>query len=141
VADTGAKVIHIGKRTTSEVISKSLSKAGGICNYRGLVDIKPSARGAVSQVTCDGLILDELSRSDTIPDIRVGTPDALVAQEASVGKISEETLAYLKSRGMDEMAAKQMIVNGFLAPIVSELPLEYAVEMNILIGMELEGGH
>jgi Fe-S cluster assembly protein SufB len=138
VADTGAKVIHIGERTTSEVISKSLSKAGGVSNYRGLVDIKPCAKGAVSQVTCDGLLLDGRSRSDTTPDIRVGTPDALVAQEASVGKISEETLAYLESRGMDETSAKQMIVNGFLAPIVSELPLEYAVEMNILIGMELE---
>lgn len=138
VADTGAKVIHIGERTTSEVISKSLSKAGGVSNYRGLIDIKPGAKGAVSQVTCDGLLLDGLSRSDTIPDIRIGTPDALVAQEASVGKISEETLAYLESRGMSEDAAKQMIVNGFLAPIVSELPLEYAVEMNILIGMELE---
>lgn len=89
-------------------------------------------------MTCDGLLLDGISRSDTIPDIRVGTPDALVAQEASVGKISEATLAYLKSRGLDETKAKQMIVNGFLAPIVSELPLEYAVEMNILIGMELE---
>ncbi|MDD2745066.1 MAG: Fe-S cluster assembly protein SufB [Candidatus Gracilibacteria bacterium] len=138
VADTGAKVIHIGARTTSEVISKSLSKAGGVANYRGLVNILPSAKGAVSQVTCDGLLLDGISRSDTIPDIRVGTPDALVAQEASVGKISEATLAYLKSRGLDETKAKQMIVNGFLAPIVSELPLEYAVEMNILIGMELE---
>ncbi len=138
VADTGAKIIHIGERTTSEVISKSLSKAGGVSHYRGLVDIKPSAKGAVSQVTCDGLLLDGISRSDTIPDIRVGTPDSLVAQEASVGKISEETLAYLKSRGLEESAARQMIVNGFLAPIVSELPLEYAVEMNILIGMELE---
>ncbi len=138
VADTGAKVIHIGERTTSEVISKSLSKAGGVANYRGLVNIKPSAKGAVSQVTCDGLLLDGISISNTTPDIRVETPDSLVAQEASVGKISEETLAYLKSRGMNEAAAKQMIVNGFLAPIVSELPLEYAVEMNILIGMELE---
>lgn len=82
-----------------------------------------------------------MSTSDTIPDIRVRTPDALVSQEASVGKISEDTLFYLESRGISEEAAKTMIVNGFLAPIVSELPLEYAVEMNILIGMEMEGGH
>lgn len=98
IADTGAKVIHIGRNTASEVISKSISKAGGVSNYRGLVDIRPSAAGSTSQVTCDGLLLDGLSVSDTLPDIRVGTPDALVAQEASVGKISEEILAYLKSR-------------------------------------------
>lgn len=90
---------------------------------------------------CDGLLLDDISISDTIPDIRVGTAHALVSQEASVGKISEDTLFYLESRGISEEAAKTMIVNGFLAPIVSELPLEYAVEMNILIGMEMEGSH
>jgi Fe-S cluster assembly protein SufB len=138
VADTGAKVIHIGADTSSEVISKSLSKAGGVSNYRGLIDIKPGAHRAVSQVVCDGLILDALSSSDTIPDIRVANTSAIVAQEASVGKISEESLAYLTGRGLTVDAAKQMIVNGFLAPIISELPLEYAVEMNILIGMELE---
>ena len=87
---------------------------------------------------CDGLILDSLSSSDTIPDIRVANTSAIVAKEASVGKISEESLAYLTGRGLTVDAAKQMIVNGFLAPIMSELPLEYAVEMNILIGMELE---
>ncbi len=138
VADTGAKVIHIGERTTSEVISKSLSKGGGISSYRGLIDIRATAKDAVSKVDCDGLLLDEISVSDTIPDIRVKTPFALVSQEASVGKISEDTLFYLESRGISEEAAKTMIVNGFLAPIVSELPLEYAVEMNILIGMEME---
>ncbi len=141
VADTGAKIIHIGADTTSSVISKSLAKAGGVSNYRGLVDIKPSALRAVSEVICDGLILDALSSSDTIPDIRVANTDAIVAQEASVGRISEETLTYLMSRGLTEDAAKQMVVNGFLAPIMSELPLEYALEMNILIGMEMEGGH
>jgi Fe-S cluster assembly protein SufB len=141
IADTGAKVIHIGADTSSEVISKSLSKAGGVSNYRGLIDIKPGAHRAVSQVVCDGLILDTLSSSDTIPDIRVTNTSAIVAQEASVGKISEESLAYLTGRGLTVDAAKQMIVNGFLAPIMSELPLEYAVEMNILIGMELEWGH
>jgi Fe-S cluster assembly protein SufB len=98
VADTGAKVIHIGADTTSSVLSKSLAKGGGVSNYRGLIDIKPGAHRAVSEVVCDGLILDALSRSDTIPDIRVGNTHSIVAQEASVGRISEETLAYLMSR-------------------------------------------
>lgn len=92
----------------------------------------------MADIVCDGLILDEISSSDTIPDIRVGSADALVAQEATVGKISEETLSYLMSRGISEDAAKQMIVNGFLSPIIRELPLEYAMEMNVLIAMELE---
>jgi Fe-S cluster assembly protein SufB len=138
--DTGAKVIHIGKNTSSEVVSKSLSKNGGISIYRGLIDIKKSAIGAVSQVDCDGLILDSRSRSDTIPDIRVATDDAIVAHEASVGKINEDVLFYLMSRGMTEESAKTMIVRGFVSPLMKELPLEYAAEMNVLIGMEMEGG-
>ena len=137
--DTGAKVIHIGKNTSSEVISKSLSKNGGISVYRWLLDIKPSALGAVAKIDCDGLILDEYSRSDTIPVIRVATNDALVAHEASVGKINEDTLFYLSSRGIPEPEAKTMIVRGFVSPLMRELPLEYAAEMNILIGMEMEG--
>lgn len=137
--DTGAKVIHIGKNTSSEVVSKSLSKNGGISTYRGLIDIKKSAKNALSNVDCDGLILDNLSRSDTIPDIRIGTDDAVVAHEASVGKINEDTLFYLMSHGMTEEAAKTMIVRGFVSPLMKELPLEYAAEMNVLIGMEMEG--
>lgn len=137
--DTGAKVIHIGKNTSSEVVSKSLSKNGGISTYRGLIDIKKSAKNALSNVDCDGLILDNLSRSDTIPDIRIGTDDAIVAHEASVGKINEDTLFYLMARGMTEEAAKTMIVRGFVSPLMKELPLEYAAEMNVLIGMEMEG--
>ncbi len=137
--DTGAKVIHIGKNTSSEVVSKSLSKNGGVSIYRGLIDIKKSAKNAVSKVDCDGLILDSLSRSDTIPDIRVATDDALIAHEASVGKINEDTLFYLMSRGMAEDAAKTMIVRGFVSPLMKELPLEYAAEMNVLIVMEMEG--
>lgn len=108
--DTGAKVIHIGKHTSSEVVSKSLSKNGGISIYRGLVDIKKSALSAVSKVDCDGLILDSHSRSDTIPDIRVATSDATIAHEATVGKINEDTLFYLMSRGLTEEAAKTLIV-------------------------------
>jgi Fe-S cluster assembly protein SufB len=93
----------------------------------------------VSKIDCDGLILDPLSRSDTIPDIRVATDDAVVAHEASVGKINEDTLFYLMSRGMGETDAKTMIVRGFVSPLLKELPLEYAAEMNVLIGMEMEG--
>lgn len=137
--DTGAKVIHIGKNTASEVVSKSLSKAGGISTYRGLLDIKKSATGAVAKIDCDGLILDSISRSDTIPDIRVATDDALVAHEASVGKIHEDVLFYLESHGIPEDEAKTLIVRGFVSPLMKELPLEYAAEMNILIGMEMEG--
>lgn len=137
--DTGAKVIHIGKNTSSEVVSKSLSKNGGTSIYRGLIDIKKSARNATSKIDCDGLILDDRSRSDTIPDIRVGSDDALLAHEASVGKINEDTLFYLMSHGMSEEAAKTMIVRGFVSPLMKELPLEYAAEMNVLIAMEMEG--
>ena len=132
-------MIHIGQNTSSEVISKSLSKNGGVSIYRGLIDIKKSAVGAVSKVDCDGLILDSISRSDTIPDIRVATDDALVAHEASVGKIGEEELFYLMSRGIPEDEAKTLIVRGFVSPLMKELPLEYAAEMNVLIAMEMEG--
>lgn len=137
--DTGAKVIHIGKNTSSEIISKSLSKNGWIATYRGLVKINKSATNAVSKIDCDGLILDERSRSDTIPDIQVLTDDAIVAHEASVGKINEDTLFYLMSRGMSEENAKTMIVRWFASPLIKELPLEYAAEMNVLITMEMEG--
>ena len=132
-------MIHIGARTTSEIISKSIANKGGHSIYRGLIDIKPSAKEAVARADCDGLILDTGSRSDTIPDIRVANASAHIAQEATTGRISEASLFYLESRGIDEEAAKTMIVNGFLSPVLSELPLEYAAEMNVLIKMELEG--
>ena len=138
-ADTGAKVIHIGKNTRSEIISKSLTKWGGISTYRGLLDIKKSAENAVSKIDCDGLILDSISRSDTIPDIRVNNASSMVAHEASVGKINEETLFYLMSHGIEEDDARTMIVRGFISPLMKELPLEYAAEMNVLIAMEMEG--
>ena len=136
--DTGAKVIHIGAETTSTVLSKSLSKWWGRATYRGLLLIKPSAIGSVAKIECDGLILDAYSKSDTFPDIRVENSSSTVAHEASAGKISEEALFYMRSRGIDEEAAKTMIVNGFLSPVVRELPLEYAAEMNVLIAMEME---
>ena len=136
--DTGAKVIHIGKNTSSSIVSKSLSKGGGLSTYRGLVDIKPSATGAVTKIECDALLLDNISGSDTIPDIRVGNTESIVAHEASAGKINEDDLFYLQSRGIDEEQAAAMIVNGFISPIIKELPLEYASELNVLISMEME---
>lgn len=138
-SDTWAKVIHIGKNTKSEIISKSLVKSGWITTYRGLLDIKKSAENAICKIDCDGLILDELSRSDTIPDIRINNGSSMVAHEASVGKINEETLFYLMSHGIEEDDARTMIVRGFISPLVKELPLEYAAEMNVLIAMEMEG--
>lgn len=137
--DTWAKVIHIGKNSSSNIVSKSISKGGWISTYRGLVDIKPGAVGSVSKIECDALLLDNHSVSDTIPDIRVANADSIVAHEASAGKINEEDLFYLQSRGIAEHEAEAMIVNGFLSPIMKELPLEYASEMNVLISMEMEG--
>ena len=139
MTDTGSKVIHIGEKTTSEIISKSLSSKGGHAIYRGLIEIKPSARGSAARADCDGLILDPESKSDTIPTIRVAAPSAHIAQEATTGRISEAALFYLESRGILEEEAKTMIVNGFLSPVLSALPLEYAAEMNVLVAMELEG--
>lgn len=136
--DTGSKVIHIGKNTKSEIISKSLTKGGGISTYRWLLDIKKSAENAVAKIDCDGLILDNLSRSDTIPDIRVNNSSSMVAHEASVGKINEDTLFYLMSHGIEEDDARTMIVRWFISPLMKELPLEYAAEMNVLIAMEME---
>jgi len=103
-----------------------------------LLDIKPSAENAVASMDCDGLLLDDRSTSDTYPDIRVANGTAIVAQEASAGKINEEYLFYLQSRGMSESEAKTMIVNGFISPVLKELPLEYASELNVLISLEVE---
>lgn len=138
--DTWAKVIHIWKNTSSNVVSKSLSKWGGISTYRGLIDIKPSATWSISKIDCDGLILDEISVNNAIPDIKVGNSFSTVAHEATAGKINEQDLFYLMSRWISETEATSMIVNGFISPILKELPLEYASEMNVLISMEFEGG-
>ena len=138
--DIGSKVIHIWKNTSSNILSKSLSKWGGISTYRWLIDIKPSAVWAVSKIDCDALLLDNKSVSDTVPKINVWNSDSIVWHEASAWKISEEELFYLQSRWISEEEATGMIVNGFLSPIMKELPLEYASEMNVLIAMEFEGG-
>lgn len=138
IQDTGAKVIHAAPRTTSTVIMKSISKSGGISVYRGLLKILKGAKGAKSQVKCDALILDNQSVSDTIPDMKIAENDVSIGHEAKVGRISEEQLFYLMSRGITEDEAMAMIVNGFIEPIVKAMPLEYAVEMNRLIELEME---
>lgn len=137
--DGGAKVIHIGEETSSNVLMKSLSKWGGLSTYRGLLDIQPGAHNSVSRIDCDALILDSQSKNDTIPDIRVRNSSSLCAHEASAGRINEEQMHYLRSRWISEDAAKTMIINGFISPIVKELPLEYAAELNALIALEMEG--
>lgn len=136
--DTWAKVIHIWKNTSSNIVSKSLSKWGWISTYRWLVDIKASAVWSISKIDCDGLILDEISSNNAIPDIRVWNSFSTVAHEASAWRINEQDLFYLMSRWIDEEKATSMIVNGFISPILKELPLEYASEMNVLISMEFE---
>lgn len=137
--DTGAKVIHAAPHTSSNVVSKSISKGGGCAVYRGVLKVHPRAHDCTASVECDALLLDERSRTDTIPDIQIRNNDVTIAHEATVGKLSEEDIFYLTSRGIPEEEAKAMIVNGFIEPIVRLLPLEYAVEMNRLIELEMEG--
>lgn len=138
--DTGFKVLHLGKNTQSLVSSRSLSKNGGVTTYRSQVKIAKSAKGAKCSVSCDGLMLDDISRSDTIPLNDLQNNDITFSHEAKVGKISEKALFYLMSRGLSEKDATALIVRGYANPISKELPLEYAVEMNRLINLELEGG-
>ena len=137
--DTGAKMYHLAPNTSSEIISKSISKNGGRASYRGLVMISPNAAGAKSKVVCDALILDPESRSDTYPTNRVMTNDAQLEHEAYASKVSEEETEYLMSRGMTEGEAQTMIVRGFLGEVIDELPMEYAVELNRLVKLEMEG--
>jgi Fe-S cluster assembly protein SufB len=137
--DAGAKIIHAAPNTTSNIFAKSISKDGGRSSYRGLLEVAKGAHGARSKVVCDALLLDEESRSDTYPTIRIGEDDVDVGHEASVSKIGEEQLFYLQSRGIPEEEASKLIVNGFIEPIVKELPMEYAVEMNRLIELQMEG--
>lgn len=137
--DAGAKVVHAAPDTTSTISAKSLSKDGGRSTYRGLVQVYPGATGVKSRVVCDALLLDDHSRSDTYPTMDIAESDAAIAHEATVTKISEDQLFYLMSRGFNEAEAAAMIVNGFIDPIVKVLPMEYAIEMNRLIEMEMEG--
>ena len=137
--DAGAKLVHCAPNTTGQIISKSISKNGGRSSYRGLVKVEKGATGSRSNVVCDALILDSESRSDTYPYIEIGEQDVSVGHEASVSRIGEEQLFYLMSRGLSESEASTMIVNGFIEPLVKELPMEYAVEMNRLIQLQMEG--
>jgi len=137
--DAGAKMIHGAPYTSSRIISKSISRDGGRASYRGLVRISRGAHGSKSNVVCDALLLDAYSRSDTYPYIEVDEDDAEVGHEASVSKIGEEQLFYLMSRGLTEQEAAALIVAGFIEPMVKELPMEYAVELNRLIQLQMEG--
>nr|WP_315345472.1 Fe-S cluster assembly protein SufB [Leptotrichia wadei] len=137
--DTGCKIIHQGKNTSSTVHSKSISKNGGTAFYRGLLKVLPEATGTRSTVECESLMLDNESTSDTIPIIDINNDSVDIGHEAKIGRISDEAIFYLMSRGISEDEAKAMIVRGFVEPISKELPLEYAVELNKLIELELEG--
>ena len=136
--DAGGKVVHEAPYTSSRIISKSISKNGGRASYRGLLKVADGAKGAKSNVVCDALILDERSRSDTYPYIEIDEDDVKIGHEASVSKIGEEQLFYLRSRGLSEAEASTLIVSGFIEPLVKELPMEYAVEMNKLIQLQME---
>jgi Fe-S cluster assembly protein SufB len=137
--DAGGKAVHIAPNTTSVITSKSISKDGGRAGYRGLLEVAKGAHGSRSKVVCDALILDEASRSDTYPYITIDEDDVDIGHEATVSKIGEEQLFYLMSRGLSEAEASAMVVSGFVEPITKELPLEYAVEMNRLIQLQMEG--
>ena len=137
--DAGAKIVHVAPNTSGRIVSKSISKNGGRSSYRGLVRVEPGATKSKSSVVCDALILDDRSRSDTYPYIEIEEQDVSVGHEASVSKIGEEQLFYLMSRGLTGAEASAMIVGGFIEPLVRELPMEYAVEMNKLIQLQMEG--
>jgi Fe-S cluster assembly protein SufB len=137
--DAGGKIIHAAPHTSSSIFSKSISKDGGRATYRGLLEVADGATESRSKVVCDALLLDEDSRSDTYPTIRIGENDADVGHEATVSKIGDEQIFYLQSHGLDEEEASKMIVNGFIEPVTKELPMEYAVELNRLIELQMEG--
>ncbi len=137
--DTGAKMVHAASNTSSVITSKSISKDGGVASYRGHVKVDPGLHNVRSHVVCDALILDPDSTSNTYPYMDINSNDVSIEHEAHVSRISEEQLFYLMSRGMSEEEASMMIVNGFLDPLIKQLPMEYAVELNRLIDLEMEG--
>jgi Fe-S cluster assembly protein SufB len=137
--DAGGKAIHVAPHTSSKITSKSISKAGGRTSYRGLLKVYNAAEDSRSSVVCDALLLDDTSRSDTYPSIEIDAEDVTVGHEASVSKVGEEQLFYLMSRGLTEEEATTMVVSGFIEPLVKELPMEYAIEMNRLIQLQMEG--
>ncbi len=137
--DAGGKVVHVAPNSTSRIVSKSISKDGGRASYRGMLKVNDGAYNVKSNVVCDALLLDEHSRSDTYPYIEIDEQAVDIGHEASVSKVGEEILFYLMSRGIDEQTATSMIVNGFIEPLVKELPMEYAIELNRLIQLQMEG--
>lgn len=137
--DAGGKVIHVAPHTSSKVTSKSISKGSGRSSYRGLLKVYKGAKDVRSSVVCDALLLDDTSRSDTYPYIEIDEDDVTIGHEASVSKVGEEQLFYLMSRGLSEEEATTMVVSGFIEPLVKELPMEYAIEMNRLIQIQMEG--
>jgi Fe-S cluster assembly protein SufB len=139
IQDAGTKMMHFAPNTTSKVMSKSISKGGGRASFRGMLKVYKGATGAKSSVVCDALLLDPKSRSDTYPTIEIDEQDVTIGHEASVSKVGEEQLFYLMSRGLSEEEATTMVVSGFIEPLVKELPMEYAVEMNRLIQLQMEG--
>ncbi len=137
--DTGTKVVHVGKNTSSYINTKSISKSDGISTFRSAVVVGQNAKGSKSSVSCESLMLDDISRSDTIPAMDIRTDDVDIGHEAKIGRISDDVVFYLMSRGMSEEDAKALIVSGFADNVSKELPLEYAVEMNNLIRLEMKG--
>lgn len=137
--DTGAKIIHLAPNTTSNVVSKSIAQKGGRTSYRGLLKVAQGARNARSHVQCEALLIDGISRSDTYPTVEVAEKSASIGHEASVSKLSQEQLIYLQMRGLQAQEAQAMVVNGFIDCFVELLPMEYAVEINRLIALEMEG--
>ncbi|MBR2179799.1 MAG: Fe-S cluster assembly protein SufB [Selenomonadaceae bacterium] len=139
--DTGASVIHVAPHTSANINTRTISKSGGAATYRSAVKVTKAAHHAKCSVNCESLMLDDESRSDTLPVMDIEAPEADIGHEAKIGRISEDTIFYLMARGIDEQEARAMIVRGFVEPIAKELPLEYAVEMNNLITIELEGAN
>ncbi|MEO8247154.1 MAG: SufD family Fe-S cluster assembly protein, partial [Chloroflexota bacterium] len=137
--DAGGKIIHAAPNTTSLITSKSISKGSGRTSYRGLIKVYPGCSGSKSTVRCDALILDDEARSDTYPYMEIDEEQVTIGHEATVSKVGSDQLFYLMSRGLSEAEAAAMIVNGFIEPIVKELPMEYAIEMNRLIQLQMEG--
>jgi len=137
--DAGAKMVHAAPETSSTILSKSISKDGGRTSYRGLVKVYPHAEQVKSSVRCDALLMDEASRSDTYPTMEIDAKQVQIGHEATVSKVGDEQLFYLMSRGLKEQEATTMIVNGFFEAFAKELPLEYAVELNRLVQLEMEG--
>ena len=137
--DTGSKMVHLAPNTSSSIVSKSVARSGGRASYRGLVQVLEGAERSKSNVLCDALLVDQVSRSDTYPYVDVRVDDVEMGHEATVSKVSEEQLFYLMSRGMEETEAMAMIVRGFVEPIARELPMEYALELNRLIELQMEG--